>query len=372
MWSFWEQQSFIGQPDLVVIGSGIVGLTAAIEYRKINPKSHILLLEAGHLPAGASTKNAGFACFGSPTEILADLAIDSEEVVLNLIEKRLKGLYHLRYLLGDDGIDYKTYGSYELFTHKDQPKYNLIREQLPYLNALIQDRIGFEPFHVDYHICDQAGFRNTRGAIRITGEGQINTGKMMLNLLKLAKHENIHILNGLKALSFESNSKGVLINTLEGPIFTKKCIIATNGFAKDLLPKLEILPARAQVLITKPLEHLKFYGTFHFDSGYYYFRTVGDRILFGGGRNLDFERETTTINAINPEIQNQLIHYLKTMILPNTPFEIEHQWTGIMGVGSSKQVILKQIDTHVYAGVRLGGMGIAIGSLVGKELAMMI
>ena len=48
------------------------------------------------------------------------------------------------------------------------------------------------------------------------------------------------------------------------------------------------------MLITKPLENLHFRGTFHLDKGYYYFRNIDQRILFGGGRNLDFETEETT------------------------------------------------------------------------------
>jgi gamma-glutamylputrescine oxidase len=43
-----------------------------------------------------------------------------------------------------------------------------------------------------------------------------------------------------------------------------------------------------------------------------------------------------------------------------------------MGVGNQKKAIVKQISNNVYCGVRLGGMGIAIGSLVGEELANLI
>ena len=71
-------------------------------------------------------------------------------------------------------------------------------------------------------------------------------------------------------------------------------------------------------------------------------------------------------------IQQQLEAHLKNSILPNTPFEIDHRWTGIMGVGSQKKAIVKQLSNHVYCGVRLGGMGVAIGSLIGEELADLV
>ena len=60
---------------------------------------------------------------------------------------------------------------------------------------------------------------------------------------------------------------------------------------------------------------------------------------------------------------------LRETILPDTSFEIEHRWSGIMGVGAQKKAIVKPLSSRVYCGVRLGGMGVAMGSLVGKELA---
>ena len=58
--------------------------------------------------------------------------------------------------------------------------------------------------------------------------------------------------------------------------------------------------------------------------------------------------------------------------MPNKEFDIEHRWSGIMGVGNQKKPIVKQLSNHVFCGVRLGGMGVAIGSMVGKELAELI
>ena len=40
-----------------------------------------------------------------------------------------------------------------------------------------------------------------------------------------------------------------------------------------------------------------------------------------------------------------------------------------MGVGSQKKPIVKQLSNNVFCGVRLGGMGVAIGSSIGKQLA---
>ncbi|HEY0092182.1 MAG TPA: FAD-dependent oxidoreductase, partial [Flavobacterium sp.] len=83
--SFWELKNWFSDVDYTIVGSGIVGLHAALRLRERFPASKILLLEKGTLPQGASTKNAGFACFGSLSEIIEDLKFHSEEEVCTLI-----------------------------------------------------------------------------------------------------------------------------------------------------------------------------------------------------------------------------------------------------------------------------------------------
>jgi hypothetical protein len=83
------------------------------------------------------------------------------------------------------------------------------------------------------------------------------------------------------------------------------------------------------VLITEPIENLDIKGTFHLDQGYYYFRNIGDRILLGGGRNLDFDVENTTEFAQTEIVQNKLEELLKEVILPNQNLKLPI--VGIMG-----------------------------------------
>jgi hypothetical protein len=71
-------------------------------------------------------------------------------------------------------------------------------------------------------------------------------------------------------------------------------------------------------------------------------------------------------------VQEALEKLLEQTILPSVNFEIEHRWSGILGVHTQKKPILKQLGHRVFCGVRLGGMGVAIGSLVGRDLADLI
>ncbi|MBK7428737.1 MAG: FAD-binding oxidoreductase [Saprospiraceae bacterium] len=148
--------------------------------------------------------------------------------------------------------------------------------------------------------------------------------------------------------------------------------MATNGFAQRLLPQLEVQPARNQVLLTNPIRNLRLKGGYHLDAGYFYFRSVRERVLIGGGRHLGGEEEATDAFGQTEFIYNTLMKLLQTQILPGQDFEIEHSWSGILGIGSQKKPIIQMTSPSIGVAVRMGGMGVAIGTLVGIQAAEMI
>lgn len=367
--SYWEIKNWFTSVDFTIVGSGIVGLHCALQLRERFPESKILILEKGILPQGASTKNAGFACFGSLSEIIDDLKSHSEEEVIQLVQKRWDGLQLLRKRLGDAALDFKPYGGYELFLKDDDATYMECLQKLPFLNDLLRPLFRSDVFSKEI---DRFAFENIKEyTIFNPFEAQIDTGTMMQALLKEAISKDILILNQAEVTSFTDKNSSVELVVNDFTFSTNKLLFATNGFAGSLTNN-AVKPARAQVLITEPIPNLDIKGTFHLDKGYYYFRNFEDRILLGGGRNLDFEGETTTDLSQTEKIQNKLEDLLKNVILPNQEYKIAHRWSGIMGIGSHKNPIVSQLSENVYCGVRLGGMGVAIGSLIGKELADLI
>ena len=364
--SYWEYKSWLSNIDFTVIGSGIVGLNCALQLRTLYPKAKILVLEKGGLPQGASTKNAGFACFGSISEVLSDLKTHTKDEVVELVQQRWYGMLALRKLLGDKTIDFQLHGGHELFLKEDKNLFQYCLENIEAANRLLRpvfnnDAFKTTPNHFGFKVIEQH-------YISHIFEGQLDTGKMMSALLQLAMASGITILNSVTVESYEDNSKGVAVKTNLFEFRTDKLLIATNGFANKLLNE-DMKPARAQVVITKPIENLKIKGTFHLQEGYYYFRNIDNRILLGGGRNLDFKTEETTQFGETELVQQRLHQLLKTVILPETPLEIDYSWSGIMGVGKHKKPIIKRLSNNTACGIRLGGMGVAIGTSVGRQLA---
>ncbi|HEU4716362.1 MAG TPA: FAD-dependent oxidoreductase [Bacteroidia bacterium] len=370
--SFWEKETYFTGIDVVIAGSGIVGLNAALHLKKKLPRLNILVAEQGALPSGATSKNAGFACFGSVSELADDLKDRSEDAVFSLVEKRFLGLKRLRENLGDAAIDFHEWGGYEVFD--DEKNYEECAEKISGFNARLKDITGRAQ---TYSIADEKipafGFSGVKHMILNSAEGQINTGMALEAMLTKARNAGIRVLNGLFIEDIHEEGNRISIRCGNGYSFTaKKLLICTNGFAKQFLPAEDVQPARAQVLVTSPIENLKFRGTFHYDKGYYYFRNIGERVLFGGGRNLDFKGETTTEHSLTAGIQQKLDELLRTMILPGVNYSVEQRWAGTMGVGKTKSPVVKKVSAAIFCAVRMGGMGVALGSLTGEEAAELV
>ena len=253
--SFWETDSWFSDIDYCIIGSGITGLNCALRLKELKPDSRILILEKGMLPEGASTKNAGFACFGSISEILDDLKRHSEAEVVELVQKRVNGLQLLRNNLGDVAIDYQKNGGYELFSEKDRELYEECLEKIPEINRLLHPVFSDDVFEIAEN---DFGFKNILPKLVFNKfEAQIDTGKMMSVLVRKAIHKGIRILNGVEVSSYEENEGGIRVKTARFSVNTSRLIIATNGFASRLGIE-QVKPARAQVLITKPIRNLPY------------------------------------------------------------------------------------------------------------------
>lgn len=375
MLSFWEKESLL-QYDYIIVGSGIVGLSAAISLKERAPGSRVLVLERDILPTGASTKNAGFACIGSITEILTDLQTMPAEAVKNLVDLRLRGLRLLRSRLGDATIHYRENGSHELIG----PREEWALHQLTEVNRLLEELFEGKPaFTLANERLPAFGFAPgyVKALISNNFEGELHTGKMMRALIDTAILKGVEIKTGCTVKAIDDFHTGVNVivphQTLQEDLafFARKVLICTNAFTRRLLPEEEVVPGRGQVLITAPVKDLPFKGVFHMEEGYYYFRELEGRVLLGGGRQLDFTGETSTDFRFNDNIQHQLEELLHKVILPGREIAVADRWTGIMAFGKTKQPIVKVHTKNVIIGVRMGGMGVAIGSIIGDNIAHM-
>lgn len=374
--SYWEQDTWFNDLDVVIIGSGIVGLSSAYFIKAKYPNRKVIVFERGFLPHGATTRNAGFSCFGSPGEILADIKKNGKQMAYTLVKERFDGLHALLLLHHPDDISYENFGGYEVFRDNEKSLYEEYQSEIDVLNNELQEvlKIKSNIYEVKpVSAATEMGLKGISGLFFNPWEGQLHSGRLMKSLLKKCRELGIEIITGIKVAGYHKANEKVLITLDNGTeIKCTDLIITVNGFAKELVPELDVNPARGQVLVTAPINGLALKGTFHHHEGFDYFRNIDNRVLLGGGRDLDLIGEATTEMERNDIIYSYLVNLLHEVILPGIDFKIEHEWSGTMGVGNDKTPIIKYVQDNVLVAVRMGGMGVAIGTNVGKKVAEML
>ncbi|MEY3539596.1 MAG: hypothetical protein RL188_1013 [Bacteroidota bacterium] len=376
--SVWEQSTYFAPKDLVIVGCGFVGLWTAYEAISKNPKLNITILERGIMPSGASTRNAGFSCFGSVSELMYDVQLMGEAAMLETVKMRYDGLQRIQKVFKAAEIDYNQWGGYELFDEAGPYAISNLDADIIYLNKILAPVLKtakkngkYLPIYTNAtKDLKKLGFQGIEALAFNQLEGQLNSAKLVLALQKAVQAKGVQILFNTEVKKFNSHSKGVTIHTnLEAPLETKQFIVCTNGFAKQLIPNLDVVPARGQVFVTEPIPNLKFKGTFHYDEGFYYFRNIGNRLLLGGARNKDFKNEKTYSLDTSAKIQNILEDFMMQHILPKGTKKpkIELRWSGTMGIGKVKKPIIQEVQPNVFCAVRMSGMGVAIAPIVAQK-----
>lgn len=369
--SFWEKQWLAGA-DIVVIGTGIIGLQCAQRLKEQYPHRQVWAIDRAPLSLGASMRNAGFACFGSVGEILDDIDRTSRSEAFALYEKRYRGIKLLLQEYGDTAMGYEKTGGYEVFEKDNLQELNHILQNIDVVNEALQQVTGEKPFLPKP--VSKMGMNVLETGIFTPLEGALQTHLLYKQIYSKAVATGVILHTGLTVNS---------INPLPGNqweiqaengyrISAKLLVVCTNGFARNLVPELEVEPARGQVLVTSHIPSLAWRGLVHADKGYIYLRSLGTRILIGGARNMDFEGEKTDQIGDNELIKNRLLQFLHEVVVPGEKFEITDSWSGIMGMHQNRTPIVKMLQPNLFACVRMGGMGVALSAVVSRELAAVV
>ena len=371
MRSYWEHDVWT-EADVLIVGGGLIGIQAALNSARRWPNQRVMLLERGLLPTGASTRNAGFACIGSISEIVADIDLLGHEAALDIVRQRYDGLRRLMETCAGQDIGFTRDGGHEIFL-EDHPSIHRIDE----VNELLVPITNTTTFVRRDDLATAFGFApSVKHLVTSPVEGTLHSGKLVNVLWGLAQHAGVQIRTGANVLGIHDHDASVEVtirtNTTETTIHAGRVIIATNAWIPDLVHSglsSQILPARGQILVTEPLDAMPLRGSYHFDEGYMYFRPVGNRILLGGARNLAFEDEQTTSHDVTVTIQEALESILRTVIAPSQPnLAIERRWAGTMAFSPTKHPIIERCSPHVSTAFGCNGMGVALSSTIAKRV----
>jgi glycine/D-amino acid oxidase-like deaminating enzyme len=370
--SIWEQETWLAPCDLAIVGGGLLGMWTAIELKSKWPSARITLLERSTLPAGASTRNAGFACFGSPSELWADYQSHGLDAMIQTVMMRYHGIHKMRRMLGDEAISFEPCGGYECFLEWN----TMWVERIAQINQWLSEAMATDHvFTHAHHKIASMGMRGFEGMVQTSAEGAIHPGRLVARLQGLLQELGVQLLYGAEVKEWSNTGAGWRVHTTSGTVDCGQILITANAFIPGLVQAPSVRPARGQVLVTKPLPGLRLRGTFHFDEGFYYWRHLGEHsLLLGGARNAAFEEEETTAMQTTATVQKKLEEFLNRHFADyfdavNTPELIEMRWAGIMGMSGKKEPELKQTEPGVWAALSCNGMGVAMTPVFAEWVA---
>ncbi len=366
--SYWDKTAS-ATTNVAIVGGGLLGCCIAQFLQRQMPHCSIVIVERNEGGYGASTRNAGFACFGSVGEIAADIDTLGPQTAYEIVRQRVEGLRLLLSIVHPQAVEYEQCGGHEIFT-ADDPALHRIDE----VNSLLRDLFPTLPFVRDDNRASFLGLSDSvRHVIRTPYEGALHSGKLRKHLLCVPQ-----ITGTVVAIEQCNDGWELLIQKHENDkcfhhLKSSLVVVCTNAWMNELIPSANITPARGQILITKPIEGLALHGTVHMNKGYVYFRNVGNRVLLGGARNLAIAEETTTEMNVTQTIQNYLEDLLYSIILPQFSKErsqsiVDMRWAGIMAFSPDKKPFVHQVKPHLWSAFTCNGMGVALAASVANRV----
>ena len=359
--SFWEKDVWKHQYDAVVVGGGVVGLHAALHLKRRRPAWKLAIVEKGTMGRGASTKNAGFICFGSPSELIDDLDSMGRERALAILKERFRGVEYIR-TFQPTRIGVQWNGAHECFREEDESLLKVCLARLDELNDLVEEATGIK---TQFKQVDQVGgLKGFKGYIAGEVEGSLHPGKWIHYLEDECRSKGITILNGLEVLRVDKDEDGGTLVMEDLRIHASKVVMCTNAYKLTSSGDKRIASVKNQVYLSQRLPfHLS--GTFHVDRGYIYFRMAHGQILVGGARNID---DHPNEGFHNDHVKAHLETFLNKHIDVAEEIILDQGWMGWIAVGATKQPIIEEVHQHVWKVARLGGMGVAIGPQMGMKV----
>ena len=370
-WSFWERDLFRKQYDVLIIGGGFSGLATAYYLAKDNPRLSICIIEKQVLQRKASTRNAGMACISSLSELLNDVQQEGWDSILSLVEKRWKGLELMRKLFPADEIHYRDVPAGELFFEGQKYKAGDYIPRMEEANEHLKSIVG-----KDYFTSAPAFFPSHSSAqfVKHKWEGQLHPARLCQAWMKKCRGLGIDILEGLECLSSESTDSGFEVRTT-GPVFLADQLLwATNGALSSVYPERDVKPVQNHVWVFPEQVPLSWEGNIHAESGYIYARSIGKKLLIGGARHQQ-QHQGKDLTDGGEEIYAYLVDFARKYLWENggpKNLQPETHWTGFLGVGDQKEPIMDEIQAGEFILARLSGMGVALSTYLGREMAKRI
>ena len=318
--------------DVVIVGAGYAGLSAALELRRNG--TDVAVLEAADFGSGASTRNGGAVSGGISIGkgLGGKGGTQNSEAwareLADMLEDAAQSFLLLETLVEREKIDC-FYARSGRFVGAYTPQhYDDLARKLDALN---------ESAHVEGHMLPRDRQREEIdsdyyfGGAVIERSGKIHPALYYGGLLEACRRQGVRLCAQMPAEAIRRANGSFEISTRKGPIRAKEIIIATNGYTGDVTPRLKrsVIPVASHIIATEALSDdlastLIPRGRTISDTPrvltYYRMSHDGRRMVFGG---------RARFTQVSPEVSAPVLYEFMTSRFPQLKgVKITHAWTG--------------------------------------------
>jgi len=314
--------------DLVVVGSGYTGLSAAIEAARGGMS--VLVLDRGAIGAGCSTRNGGQVSSSIKPELGKLTARHGADLARRIRDEGFAALAHTEELIAANGIDcdWRRTGRY-VAAHSPKQFDGLARL------AEARARAG-EP---EMTLVPQSQQLGELGSDRYFGgavtayNAAVQPAKLHAGLLRLAEGLGVTVQGGREVTGIRRDGAGFTVNVGKANIAARQVLIATNGYSGPLSPWLQrrVIPIGSYMLATDPLPpdvaaRLIPQGRMVVDTRrvviYFRMSPDGRRLIFGGRAAL---AETDPRRSL-PRLYDMMLEVFPQL----AGTRVSHAWNGFV------------------------------------------
>ena len=359
-----------GEADVVVVGSGNVGLSAALTLARGGCK--VVVLDAEALGHGGSSRNAGYVGrtlwfkYGAlkqklgveAAKTLTEASGRAHDFVADLIEREQIACHFIdngRFIPATSAAAYKK-------LEKD-------------LDGMMRDGVEVESWMLPRERQrEELGSDLYHGGQVLCGTGQLHPGLYHLGLLERARSQGVTTIGFCPATGIERDGDRFKVTTPKGTIRTRDVVVATNGYTPKATPWLRrrVVPVPAYMIATEPLPHEtmkrlfpNFRTMIDIRRNPYWARPShdGNRVLFGG---------QTGMPKASLEDKALVMHGCLTEVFPElAETRLTHCWTGQVAFTFDMLPHTGQHDGIHYA-MGFCAAGVPMGTYMGHKTAQRI
>lgn len=364
-----ENKSVPETTDVVIVGAGFTGLTAAITL--VRAGLSVTVIDRLSPGEGASSRNGGI-CSGnlkfSFSELIKRNGLDRAKA---LFQEGVDARHALADLIQFENIDCDFCHTGRFTGANRISDYNSLGVEADLMNKHLNLGIEMVPRSQQHRHLGTDFYNGGQARSDIFG---LHPGKFVNGLFDRATEAGAHVIYPVDVRAIKQRGKGFDVTTDAGNIIAGHVLVATNGYTTKTTPwfNRRIIPIPSQIIATEALsksvmQELMPAGNMCGDTRnlYNYYRPSpdGTRILFGGRRGADTN---------DPKQKtNHLKHNLIEIFPGLKNINITHSWHGYTGYSFDMLPHLSTHDGVHFAGAYCGS-GVVWAPWVGKIAAQRI